>query len=83
MKPLLDIHRTPEDRAIWLRMADRYIREPGAFGVTSCIYRDSDRRDASMMLSFVRFRGLSQSHEQWHIRLSSIGIPLEELWGYA
>jgi hypothetical protein len=46
----------------------------------------SDRRDADLMLSLIGFRSLSQSHEQWHIRLASIGIPLEKLrivWGYA
>jgi len=50
MKPRLDVApKTPEDRAIWLRMANRYIRQPGAFGVTSYVYRDADRRDADLM----------------------------------
>jgi hypothetical protein len=58
MKPLLGGHKTPEDRAIWLRMADRYIRKPGAFGITSYTYRNSDRRDAELMLEWQTDRGM-------------------------
>jgi hypothetical protein len=54
LKPLLGGNQTPEDRAIWLRMADRYIWKPGAYGITSYIYRDSDRRDAELMLGIER-----------------------------
>lgn len=72
---------TWEDKFVWASVLSR---ETLSMNFSFDAYLDSDRRDADLMLSFMRFRDLSQSWEQWHIRLASIGIGLEELetaWG--
>jgi hypothetical protein len=74
MKPLLGGNQTPEDRAIWLRMADRYIWKPGAYGITSYIYRDSDRRDAELMLGIERARRYEREHPEDFAQYSGMGF---------